>query len=149
MYDGGLLGVTGRAYWAGAIAGLLLFKPQLAAVLIAAACLSLGWQALLGVATTAFGLLTITMLSLPGALHDYLVKLPLALPLGLAGGTYLWERQITWLGFFRFLFQYHATGPAARWPSACSGRSGHWRSAACWQSLRSGHDTRAWPAAIA
>jgi hypothetical protein len=100
-----------RGFAAGAIAGLLLFKPQLAAVLIAAMCVCLGWRAILGVATTAMALLAVTMLTMHGALYDYLTKLPAMLPWTSIGGTFLWERQITWLGFWRLLFQHHAAGP--------------------------------------
>ncbi|HEX4125924.1 MAG TPA: glycosyltransferase family 87 protein [Tepidisphaeraceae bacterium] len=101
-----------RGLAAGLIAGLLLFKPQLAAVLIAALCWSMGWRAILGVATTAFGLLAATTITMPGALREYLTRLPAVLPWLSAGGTYLWERQITWQGFWRFALQHHATGPA-------------------------------------
>jgi alpha-1,2-mannosyltransferase len=103
---------TKRGFYAGLIAGLMLFKPQLGAILILALCWSMGWRAMLGVAITTTGLIGTTMIAMPGALHNYLTKLPTMLPWLHGNQPYLWERQITWQGFWRLLLQYHATGPA-------------------------------------
>jgi alpha-1,2-mannosyltransferase len=100
-----------RGFSAGLIAGLMLFKPQLGAILILALCWSMGWRAILGVAITATALIATTMITMPGALHDYLTKLPTVLPWLDTSRTYLWERQITWHGFWRLALQFHATGP--------------------------------------
>src|SRR4051812_13052147 len=109
---------SGRALPAGLACGLLLFKPQLAAVVAAVLVCGLGWRAAAGVAITAGGLLLLSAVTMPGALADYLHKLPALLPWLQPGRPYHWERQATFQGFWRMLLQGPVSGPA-RPPSGC------------------------------
>jgi alpha-1,2-mannosyltransferase len=101
-----------RALPAGLVAGLLFFKPQLGVLVAAALCLSLGRRAVLGLFITGASLLLVSVLTMPGALEDYLAKLPELVPSARAGTAYAWERQITFHGFWRMLLQGREGGPA-------------------------------------
>ncbi len=103
---------AGHALRAGAIAGLLLFKPQLAVIVAAGVTVGLGRRAAYGWLLTATTLLALTCLTLPGGLTDYFAKLPTVLPWLHAGRPYAWERQATLQGFWRLLIQGRTTGPA-------------------------------------
>jgi hypothetical protein len=103
---------AGRGFAAGAVAGLLLFKPQLAALVALAMACSLGRRAVLGWLATGVTLLVITLSTMPGALGDYLHRLPENLPWLQPGITYHWERQVTFQGFWRMLLQGPMSGPA-------------------------------------
>ena len=59
----------GRAFWAGIAAGILLYKPQLAAVILAAMVVTLGWRALAGAILSAGSLLLVNLMTLPGNAH--------------------------------------------------------------------------------
>jgi hypothetical protein len=118
-----------RAFVAGAVAGLLLFKPQLAAVVAVAMACSLGPRAVLGWLATGAALLVITATTLPGALGDYLHRLPENLPWLQPGITYHWERQATFQGFWRMLLQGPVSGPAPLavrllWPACAAAVAG-------------------------
>jgi hypothetical protein len=118
----------GNGLRAGLVAGLLLFKPQLAAVVAVALTCSLGWRAILGLAITSIALLLSTALTMPGALSDYVHKLPAMLPWLRSDRPYAWERQVTFQGFWRLLLQGRVTGPASLsvqllWP-ACAAAAG-------------------------
>jgi hypothetical protein len=101
-----------RALPAGLVAGLLFFKPQLGVLVAAALCLSLGRRAVLGLFITGASLLLVTVLTMPGAMEDYLAKLPMVVPSARVGTPYAWERQITFHGFWRMLLQGRDGGPA-------------------------------------
>ncbi|MBC8107272.1 MAG: DUF2029 domain-containing protein [Anaerolineae bacterium] len=101
-----------RALSAGIACGLLLYKPQLAVVLAIVMSLDLGWRAALAMAFTASCLLLITGFTLPGSIGDYLDKLPLNLHFMQVENTYLWERHVTFKGFWRLLLQGRAAGEA-------------------------------------
>jgi hypothetical protein len=101
-----------RALPAGLVAGLLFFKPQLGVLVAAALCVSLGRRAVLGLFITGASLLLITVLTMPGALGDYLEKLPVLVPSARPGTVYAWERQVTFQGFWRMLIQGREGGPA-------------------------------------
>lgn len=100
-----------RAAWAGAVAGLLAFKPQLALIVWAAMGVSLGWRAAAGAAMTVGTLGATTLVVLPGTLSDYLAKLPTSLPYLQLDRPYLWERQVTPTGFARLFFTGNVGGP--------------------------------------
>jgi hypothetical protein len=111
----------GRALPAGMVAGLLLFKPQLAVIVAAVMFATLGRRALLGFLFTGGLLLLVTLITLPGTIGDYLYKLPTVLPWLKAGQRYAWERQITFQGFWRLWIQGSVSGPAPKlvqwlWP---------------------------------
>jgi hypothetical protein len=113
-----------NALRAGLVAGLLLFKPQLAALVAVALCCGLGGRAILGLTITTVTLLLSTALTMPGTLSDYVHKLPAILPWLQTGRPYAWERQVTFQGFWRLMLQGRVTGPASvsvrwLWP-ACS-----------------------------
>jgi hypothetical protein len=118
----------GNGLRAGLVAGLLLFKPQLAAIVAVALSCSLGRRAILGLAITSIFLLVSTAVAMPGALSDYVHKLPTMLPWLASGRPYAWERQVTFQGFWRLLLQGRATGTASLsvrliWP-ACAAAVG-------------------------
>lgn len=100
-----------RPFAAGAIGALLLFKPQLAVIVCGALACTLGLRAIAGMAVTTLVLLTATAVCLPGALGDYLHKLPALLPYLRTDRPYPWERQVTFLGFWRLLLDGRAGGP--------------------------------------
>jgi hypothetical protein len=95
---------------AGAIGGLLFYKPQLALVVGIVLVIDLGWKALLGYAITGFSLLLINLLVLPGTLVDYLRRLPANLHFVQTQSVYLWERHVTFKAFWRLLLQGASPG---------------------------------------
>jgi hypothetical protein len=101
-----------RFMLAGAVAGLLAFKPQLALIVWAAMGLLCGVRALVGIATTAGTLGLITLLFLPGTLTDYIQHLSGALPYADATRPYAWSRQVTLQGFARVLLPADAAESA-------------------------------------
>lgn len=99
-----------KLFYAGLLAGLLFFKPQLALVFALVLIGAGGWQAMAGVAVTGFTLLLITLIALPGCLQDFLTKLPPILHNLQFEMGYNWARQITWHGFWRLGIQGHQIG---------------------------------------
>jgi hypothetical protein len=103
---------------AGLIAGLLLFKPQLGAVVAVVLAASLGRRAIAGTIVTAAVLLLAGMIELPGALGAYLHQMPANLRAIQVLANYTWHRHVTFLAAFRMLLQGHAgalPNLAARW----------------------------------
>ena len=100
---------SGRAVWAGAIAGLLLYKPQLALFLSGILVLDLGWRALVGLGITGAMLLAAT-LALQGTLGDFVHQTPLNLHIAQEQLPYIWTRHVTFLAFWRVLLQGTGTG---------------------------------------
>jgi len=98
---------NGRSFAAGAVAGLLLFKPQLAAVVIAVLVISRGWRAAAGAVVTAAGLLLVNLIALPGTIGGYLHQLPLNLRAIQMLPNYTWQRHVTFLAWWRILLQGH------------------------------------------
>lgn len=98
-----------RAAWAGAIAGLLLYKPQLALFLSCVLVLDLGWRALVGLGITGAILLAAT-LALPGTLGTFVHQTPLNLHIVQEELPYIWTRHVTFLAFWRVLLQGTGTG---------------------------------------
>jgi hypothetical protein len=90
-----------RALAAGIACGLLLYKPQLAAVLAIVMTLDLGKRVALSMLCTASCLLLITGFTMPGAIGDYIEKLPQNLNFMQVANTYLWERHVTFKAFWR------------------------------------------------
>ncbi|HEX8913323.1 MAG TPA: glycosyltransferase family 87 protein [Humisphaera sp.] len=101
----------GRATAAGAVAGLLCFKPQLAAIVWLALACSLRWRAVAGIALSAGLLVGASLVAMPGAWADYLTKLPTLIPSLRTDRPYFWERQVTFVGFWRLLLLGRAGGP--------------------------------------
>ncbi len=99
-----------RAFLAVALAGLLAYKPQLAAIIGGVLILDLGWMALAGMACTGLLLLAATLISMPGMLGLYLHRLPAILHFMQVEHPYLWDRHVTLTAFWRLLFQGTAAG---------------------------------------
>ncbi|MGA2231954.1 MAG: glycosyltransferase family 87 protein [Tepidisphaeraceae bacterium] len=99
-----------RAFVSGLIAGLLLYKPQHAAILGIALCFSLGWPAAAGFTVTALALAGITIFTMPGAMTDYVQKLPRLLTVMQELSPYAWDRHVTLKAFWRLLLQGTAPG---------------------------------------
>lgn len=104
----------GRGFLAGLVAGLLFYKPQLAAVLAVVMTVSLGWRALLGMAVTGFALLAVTLVTMPGALGEFLFQMPLNVHFVQTDCLYMWERHATFKAFWRLLLQGNGLGEV--WP---------------------------------
>lgn len=123
-----------RAYWqsgagetvanhhailAGAVTGLLFYKPQLALVIAFVLVLTLGWRALLGLSLTGAALLGFTLTALPGSLTSYVHALPATVNWLQDRSAYNWGRQITPQSFWRLLLQGpHVAGPTHGLPRA-------------------------------
>ena len=100
---------SGRALAAGLVTGLMLYKPQLAAVLSTVLILDLGWRAAAGFALTA-GALLLACLALPGSIGDFLHLMPRNLHFVQCETPYLWDRHVTFKAFWRLLFQGYPAG---------------------------------------
>jgi len=103
----------GRDVLAGALTGLLLYKPQLAAAIAAVLVLHRGWRAAGGLLAVVIVLLGAGMLTMPGALSDYLHRMPLNLHRVQVENPYLWERHVTLKAFWRLLIQGRGPGETA------------------------------------
>lgn len=114
------LHVAGRhAILAGAVTGLLFYKPQLALVVAFVLVFTLGWRALLGLSITGAGLLGFTMTALRGSLTSYLRALPGTVSWLQNRSAYNWGRQVTAQSFWRLLLQGpHVAGPTHALPKA-------------------------------
>ena len=90
---------------AGALIGLLSYKPQIAGAIAIVFALSVNWRVLLGFAGVGAILLAINVLTLPGTLEQFVSHLGGNLHAIQFGQTYIWERQVTFGGFWRLLLQ--------------------------------------------
>jgi hypothetical protein len=96
-----------KAFAAGILTGLLLFKPQVGGVVAIVLVVSQGRRAAAGVAISALALLVITLVAMPGTLTNYLHQLPATLAVIQSLPRYAWHRHITFLAFWRLLLQGH------------------------------------------
>ena len=101
---------SGRFFAAGAVAGLLFYKPQLAVVVAAVMVVCCGWRALAGLAMTGAALLLVTIATLPGALSAFVAKMPGNLAFMQVQRPYPWDRHVTLKSFCRLLVQGYAPG---------------------------------------
>jgi hypothetical protein len=101
---------SGKALFAGALAGLLFYKPQLAVVVAGMLVISLGWRALFGMAATGSVLLLLMLTRMPEALDQFFVQMPLNLHFVQAKNVYMWERHATFNAFWRLLLQGRTIG---------------------------------------
>jgi hypothetical protein len=108
-----------RGFLAGAVAGLLFYKPQLGLVVAMAVVLTLGWRATAGLAMTGMTLLLATVASMPGAIADYLAKMPGNLHRFQVEQVYLWDRHVTLRAFWRILLQGRGAGEMTGICKAC------------------------------
>ncbi|HWE04341.1 MAG TPA: glycosyltransferase family 87 protein [Tepidisphaeraceae bacterium] len=100
----------GKAFSAGAVAGLLFFKPQLAALFAGVMAVALGWRAIAGLCVTGAALLCVTLVTMPGSLGDFFHQLPPILHWLQMESPYNWARQVTPQSFWRILIQGHVRG---------------------------------------
>jgi hypothetical protein len=105
-----------RAVLAGGLCALLAYKPQLAAVVACVLVLSLGWKALVGLCFVGSSLVLVTQWTMPGAIVDYLHRLPANVHWMQVEHAYLWERHVTLKAFWRLLLQGREAGALA-WPT--------------------------------
>lgn len=101
-----------RPLLAGAVGGLMFYKPQVAAVLACVLVIDLGWKAAAGYALTGAGLLAANLILLPGTLADYLHRLPGNVRSFQTQTLYPWEQHVTLKAFWRLLLQGHSLGDA-------------------------------------
>ncbi len=131
----------GRGFATGAMAGLLVYKPQLAAVILAAVVVTLGWRAFLGAVASIGGLLLINVVTLPGSLQDYFRRLGPDFTWMLANHSYLWERHVTFRGFWQVILQNASPGAAAglapKLAILCAAPLGVWVAACVWRNRKS------------
>jgi len=73
---------------------------------------SAGPYALAGVGITLVTLACVTLAVMPGAIGDYLHRLPENLHAMMIGHTYMWERHVTLRSFWRLLIQGRGPGEA-------------------------------------
>ena len=99
-----------QAVWAGTFCGLLLYKPQLAAVLAVALVLTLGWRSLMGIGSITALLAVVTLTTLPGTATAWLHQLPINLHVMQVEHSYAWERHATLQAFWRMLLQGRSPG---------------------------------------
>ncbi|MBC7782618.1 MAG: DUF2029 domain-containing protein [Burkholderiales bacterium] len=99
-----------RAFLAGAFCALLGYKPQLAAVVACVLVISMGVRALIGLGLVGSFLVLITQATMPGALVDYLHRLPANIHYMQVEHAYLWERHATLKAFWRLLVQGREAG---------------------------------------
>ena len=125
---------NGRAWYAGIAAGILFYKPQLAAVILAAMVVTLGWRALAGAFISLGSLLLLNILTLRGTLTDYLHRLAPNVQYYLATHPYLWRSHATFNGFWHVRRSAHSSRPF-RQPRST------------WQSSAPCHSSSVWPCA--
>jgi hypothetical protein len=95
------------------VAGLLLFKPQLGAVVGLAIVLLAGRRAALGLLCTGVVIVGLSEWAMPGALYAWARGMP-AIVRGLQHDyAYNWCRQVTLRGFWRLLLQGNVKGETA------------------------------------
>lgn len=97
------------ALLAGMSAGLLLYKPQLGALVALVLVVSLGRRALLGVVLSGTALLLISLWTVPGGMEGFLGRVPGNLR-WMQEQQYFWERHVTLKAFWRLLIQGQEPG---------------------------------------
>ena len=102
---------AGLPFAAGATAGLLFYKPQLALLVSLVLVADLGRRAMLGLGLTGVVTLIVTLVAMPGALGEYLHTLPVNVDWIQNKLQYNWGRQVTFLGFWRLAIQGREVGP--------------------------------------
>jgi hypothetical protein len=141
------------AYATGTVAGLLLFKPQLAAVTILALAVVVGFRVLLGAIYTGALLLAVQEWVIPGAAWQFLLEMPPILDRLHERQNYHWDRHVTLHSFWRMLIQGTETGPTGLavkvlWMASLAA-VGLWLARAAWTANRASNPitARRWLAA--
>lgn len=129
-----------RPFAAGLVCGILFFKPQLGLLMAAVLVLTEGWPAAAGLAVTGSALLIITVVALPGALTDYLTRMPINLHAIQTLPNYTWQRHVTFLAWWRLLLQGHVgavpTRAAKALAAGCMAALGAMLAKTVWQFRR-------------
>jgi hypothetical protein len=112
--------VARRPLIAGAVAGLLAYKPQHAALLSGALVLLMGWRVLPGLLLTTTPQAAIAFATMPEASLAFVRQLPLNLRDMQFERPYPWDRHVTLLGFWRVLLQGKSTGMHDAATSVCA-----------------------------
>jgi len=124
------------------VAGLLLFKPQLGAVVAIVLSFSAGWRAAAGALATFAVLMLITVIALPGSLTGYFHQLPANLRAIQILPIYTWARHVTFLAWWRILLQGHIgslpTPLTSLLAGACMTVVGLFLARTLWQAPRDG-----------
>jgi alpha-1,2-mannosyltransferase len=102
-----------RGFLAGIVCGLLAYKPQHCALIAIVLVFNQGIPAVCGLAITGAATLAFTTIAMPGALHDFLFRMPANLTQFQESNHYMWERHVTFKGFWRLLLQGRDTGPTS------------------------------------
>jgi hypothetical protein len=130
----------GKAFAAGAVTGLLFFKPQLAAIFALVLVIAAGRRALEGLCVTGVFLLAVTLFTMPGCLGDFLHKVPAIVHWLQMESPYNWARQVTPHSFWRLIIQGHVRGetssPAKILWWICSGEIAAALALTTWRYLR-------------
>lgn len=112
--------VARRAMTAGAIAGLLAYKPQHAALLSFVLVLLMGWRVLPGLLLTTVPQALVAFVLMPDAALAFIRQLPLNLREMQFQRPYPWDRHTTLLAFWRVLLQGKSTGVHDTMVSVCA-----------------------------
>lgn len=102
----------GHGAMAGALCGVLAYKPQLAALLAVAVVATLGRRAALGLLASGAAWVALSEWTTPGAIGQWLAWLPLNLERIQTADGYLWDRHVTLRAFWRMLLQGREAGAA-------------------------------------
>ncbi len=127
-----------NAMAAGLTAGLLFYKPQLGLVVAIVLVFDLGWRALGGLLITGAALAMVALYFTPDATVDYRWQLAANLRTMQIESPYLWERHVTFKGFYRLILQGRQAGEAiiaVKLMTAISVAA--WAAALVWFALRS------------
>jgi len=111
---------NGWAFTAGFAAGILFFKPQLAAVVLAAMGVTLGWRTFAGASVSLGMILLANLVMLPGTLGEYLHRLSPNVQVMLSTHSYLWARHTTINGFWHVLLNPENAPTASILAMVCS-----------------------------
>jgi hypothetical protein len=104
---------TQRDALAGALCGLMFYKPQLAAVLAVMLVLDRGARAMIGLGCALGALFLLTAVTMPGGIGEYAHAMPLNVRAIQVDQTYLWERHVTLKAMFRLLVQGRVPGESS------------------------------------
>jgi hypothetical protein len=129
-----------RPILAGAAGALLIYKPQLAALLLLVMIFCLGWRAAAGAAITCTALLLLNVFLLPGTLAEYLQRLGPNVASVISTHPYIWARHTTLRALWQLLLNRSQPGQTnlatiALW-LACCGLLGGALMLALWQNRR-------------
>ena len=104
-----------RPLLTGFACAMLCYKPQLAMIVSLAAFATLGWRVAVGALVGLVPVLLLTVNAMPGALGEFVTRVPTNLHAIQFDQIYLWHRHVTFEGFLRFFFQGNSVGVTREW----------------------------------